>query len=228
MKIRSITMTAACMLVGGLTLAGCQANGGGSANDGSGSNSTASASSTASAAGAGAVNVVSTNTAAATDPAATSQAGSSTSGSNSDSSSYAICQASGLKISLSGQNTVSGQVIQWVQLSNNTSTPCRMDGFAGVNLVGTASGDSDYTWPLGRDSESYSKITLQAGESAYFGIKYLPWTSGDSAPINVVKIVLTPPNTTTSVTLPWSASVLLQDEATHPGTYLTPISLGGN
>jgi len=219
MKIRSITMTAACMLVGGLTLAGCQANGGSSA---SGSNSTTQAGGTASA---GAVNAVSTGTAAASG--STSQAGSSTSGSNSGSS-YAVCQASDLKISLAGDNKLTSQIVQWVQLSNDTSTPCTMDGFAGVNLVGSASGNSNYTWPLDRDSESYSKITLQAGESAYFGIKYLAWASGDGTDFNVANVVLTPPNTTTSITLPWSASVLLQDAATHPGTYITPIALGTN
>lgn len=226
MKIRSITMTAACMLVGGLTLAGCQANGGSSA---SGSNSTTQAGGTA---GAGAVNAVSTGTAAAgsgsnSGSGSTSQAGSSTSGSNSGSG-YAVCQAGDLKISLAGNDKLTSQYVQWVQLANDTSTPCTMDGFAGVNLVGSASGNSNYTWPLDRDSDSYSKITLQAGESAYFGIKYLAWASGDGTDFNVANVVLTPPNTTTSVTLPWSASVLLQDAATHPGTYITPIALGTN
>jgi flagellar capping protein FliD len=222
MKIQKITMTAACMLMGGLTLAGCQ---GTSTNSASGSNATTQATSGASAA---AVNVQSTNTAGSEGTATATPQPDSGSNSGSGNSGYSTCQAGDLKISLSGQNNVSSQVIQWVQLSNDTSTPCTMDGFAGVNLVGSASGKSDYSWSLERDSESYSKITLQAGEAAYFGIKYLPWASGDSAPINVAKIVLTPPNTTTSVTLPWSASVLLQDEATHPGTYLTPIALGTN
>jgi Protein of unknown function (DUF4232) len=133
-----------------------------------------------------------------------------------------------LKISLDGQNNVSSQIIEWVQLENSTSSPCTMDGFAGVNLVGSANGQSNYTWPLTRDSESYSQIVLKSGESAYFGIKYLPWASGDGSEINVANIVLTPPNTTTSITLPWSTSVELQDSATAPGTYLTPVALGNN
>jgi hypothetical protein len=101
-----------------------------------------------------------------------------------------------------------------------------MDGFAGVDLVGTANGKSDYDWPLGRDSEHYAKVTLQPGESAYFGIEYLPWASGDGSKIAVTKVKLTPPNTTTTVTLSFSAAILLQDAATHPGTFLTPIELG--
>ena len=42
----------------------------------------------------------------------------------------------------------------------------------------------------------------------------------------MTKIELTPPNTTTTITLSFTGSVLLQDAATHPGTYLTPIALG--
>ena len=231
MKVQKITITAACVVMGGLALAGCQANGGSSAS-GSGATTT-----TTTAASAAAVNAQSTNT-TSTSSTATAGSGATTSqsGGGSDSggvssnsgSSDGICQASDLKISLAGQNAVSSQIVEWVQLTNTTSIPCTMDGFAGVNLVGSASGQSNYTWPLTRDSEAYSQIVVKPGESAYFGIKYLPWASGDGTEINVANIVLTPPNTTTSVTLPWSASVELQDAATAPGTYLTPVALGIN
>jgi hypothetical protein len=219
MKIRSITLMTACVALGGLILAGCQAN---AASRASSSVTTTPATNAANAAHAAGVDAQSaTSAAAGSSTTASSQ-------SQSGSSGYSTCQASGLKISLSGQNTISSQIVQWVRLTNATTTPCTMDGFAGVNLVGSASGQSNYSWSLDRDGESYSTITVDAGESAYFGIKYLPWAAGDSAPINVADIVLTPPNTTTSVTLPWSASVLLQDAATHPGTYLTPVALGIN
>jgi len=230
MKIRKMTITAAFVVMGGLSLAGCQSNSG---NGASGSGATTKASSTSGASGAAVnvntnVNAQSTNTsstATASSGATDSQSGG---GSSDSGSNYGICQASGLKISLDGQNGVSSQIVEWVQLTNVTSTSCTMDGFAGVNLVGSASGQSNYTWPLTRDSEGYSEITVKPGESAYFGIKYLPWASGDGAEINVANIVLTPPNTTTSITLPWSASVELQDAATAPGTYLTPVALGNN
>ena len=230
MKVQKITITAACVVMGGLALAGCQANGGSGAS-GSGATTT-----TTTAASAAAVNAQSTNTtstsstATAGSGATTSQSGGGSDGGSSSNSgsSDGICQASDLKISLAGQNAVSSQIVEWVQLTNTTSTPCTMDGFAGVNLVGSASGRSNYTWPLTRDSEGYSQIVVKPGESAYFGIKYLPWASGDGTEINVANIVLTPPNTTTSITLPWSASVELQDAATAPGTYLTPVALGIN
>jgi Protein of unknown function (DUF4232) len=229
MRILKITAMAACVLAGGITLAGCQSDGG---SGGSGSGVGGSRSSTAQGAGTSGAGSAGTANAQGTSSSAATTSGSGGSGGNgggSDSDSgYGICQAGGLKISLDGQNTVSSQVIEWVQLANTASTPCTMDGFAGVNLVGSASGQSDYTWPLTRDSESYSQIVLKPGESAYFGIKYLPWASGDGAEIKVANIVLTPANTTTSITLPWSASVQLQDGATSPGTYLTPIAPGTN
>ena len=222
MKVQKVTMMAASIALGGLTLAGCQANASGSA---SGSSSTTQSSGAASAAP---VNAQGTSSAAA-GSTTTSQSGSGNGSSGgSTATSYGICQSSDLRISLASQDNISSQIVQWVQLTNAASTPCTMDGFAGVNLVGSANAKPGYSWPLGRDSESYSKITLQVGESAYFGIKYLPWASGDGSELSVADIVLTPPNTTTSVTLPWKAGVLLQDAATHPGTYLTPIALGTN
>lgn len=207
MKYRSVTKAAASVLAGGLALAGCQSNNsGGSTSNAVVTTPTGASSTTTSASSTTAANAAST---ASGDGAATR-----------------TCQAGDLDISLSGQNEVSGQIIEWIQLSNKTSQPCTMDGFAGVDLVGAANGKSDYAWPLGRDSEKYSKVTLNPGEAAYFGITYLPWASGDGNKLAVTKIRLTPPNTTTTVTLSFSASVLLQDAATHPGTYLTPIALG--
>lgn len=213
---RSMATTAALVLAGGLALAGCQPNNSSSTNGASTQPGGASSTGTS-------VNGTSTTAAADSNPTAQSSSGGS--GGNGSGGS-ATCQPSDLNISLSGQNNISGQIIQWIQLSNKTSKPCTMDGFAGVDLVGTADGKSGYDWPLERDSEHYSTVTLNPGEAAYFGIYYLPWSSGDGSKIDVTKIELTPPNTTTTVTLSFSATILLQDAATHPGTYLTPIQLG--
>lgn len=219
MKYRSVTMAAALVLAGGLTLAGCQSDKSGGSASGAGA--------TTQQGGAPSTGTnTSTTAAAATSASARTTGQSSTGGGGGGNSGSSICQAGDLNVSLASQNEVSGQIIQWVQLENKTAKACTMDGFAGVDLVGSANGKSDYDWPLGRDSEHYSKFTLKAGESAYFGIKYLPWASGDGTKIDVAKIKLTPPNTTTTVTLSFSAAILLQDAATHPGTYLTPIALG--
>jgi hypothetical protein len=39
-------------------------------------------------------------------------------------------------------------------------------------------------------------------------------------------VVITPPNNFTHVQLSWRQGVLLQDAATHPGTYITPVADG--
>jgi hypothetical protein len=78
-----------------------------------------------------------------------------------------------------------------------------MDGFPGVNLVGVANGQQDYTWPMARSSASdasenhqgISNVTLRPGGTAHFDLRCLPGVHGDgSTLISVDKIVITPPN----------------------------------
>jgi hypothetical protein len=38
--------------------------------------------------------------------------------------------------------------------------------------------------------------------------------------------VITPPNDFTHAEVTWKQSVLLQDAATHPGTFITPVAPG--
>lgn len=101
-----------------------------------------------------------------------------------------------------------------------------MAGFPGVDLVGAANGKQDYTWSLVRSSARYSTVTVRPGASAHFDLTYLPGVAGDGTNITVVKMIITPPNAYTQAELTWNQSVLLQDGATHPGTYLTPVMSG--
>ena len=105
-------------------------------------------------------------------------------------------------------------------LKNKTSAACTIQGFPGVDLK--SSGGS---WSLTRSSATSKKITLAAGGSATFTITFLPWTQGSGTEFKATSVVITPPNeTTTSTTLAWpGGSVLLQDGATHPGTYTGPV-----
>jgi hypothetical protein len=48
--------------------------------------------------------------------------------------------------------------------------------------------------------------------------------SGDN--ITVAKIVITPPNDLTQAQVSWNESVILQDGATSPGTYIGPVTAG--
>jgi Protein of unknown function (DUF4232) len=129
----------------------------------------------------------------------------------------------------SGGNPALGQnqFDQIVVLTNSGSSSCTLDGFPGVNLEGTANGSSTYQWALTRSATPYAKVTLQPAGSAHFGIVYLPLSGGNSGTsIKVTTVIATPPNDYSSKQLPWSKTLLLQDAATHPGTWITPVQAG--
>lgn len=42
----------------------------------------------------------------------------------------------------------------------------------------------------------------------------------------MTSLIITPPNDYTHAEVTWSQSVVLQDGATHPGTYITPVTAG--
>jgi hypothetical protein len=111
-------------------------------------------------------------------------------------------------------------------MTNTGSSACTMDGFPGVDLVGVANGQNNYTWPLERQVVSYSKVTLQPGGTAHFNLMYLPVAAGSSGNISVLKMVITPPNDYTQAEVTWDQPVLLQDAATHPGTFISPMMSG--
>ena len=194
-----------CIAGAGLFIAGCSSSG-------SSGSTAASATSSASAAStsAGTANT-SAGTSALAQPAA----------------STADCTVSALSFALGAKTGAAGQqTTQVVDLTNKGSAACAMDGFPGVDLAGTANGQSNYTWPLERSSASYSQVTLQPGGTAHFTLTYLPFATGDSTNMTVTKIVITPPNTFTQAQLTWNQQVLLQDGATHPGTYIGPVTAG--
>jgi hypothetical protein len=122
--------------------------------------------------------------------------------------------------------TAGQQTTQVVDLTNEGSSACTMQGFPGVDLVGVADGQQDYTWSLVRSSATYSQVTVQPGASAHFDLVYLPASAADSGGITVTKIVITAPNTFTQASVSWNQDVVLQDEATHPGTFITPVASG--
>jgi len=137
----------------------------------------------------------------------------------------ATCQTANLSYALGSATGTSAQRTQVVTLTNKGSSACTLDGFPGVNLTGLANGQQDFTWSLVRQSVSYSVVTLQPGGTAHFGLIYLPGTSA-SSDIAVNRLVMTPPNDYTQAELTWNQSVVLQDAATHPGTYITPVVAG--
>jgi hypothetical protein len=205
MQFRTST-AAALVLAAGLTVGGCASTG---SHGPSGGAATAPAANTDS----------NTQAAGATSTATSSQAAG-TSGS---------CQAANLSFALGAKSGGAGQASQTTQavdLTNKGSSACTMDGFPGVDLVGAANGQQNFSWSLQRLSASYAQVTLQPGGTAHFNLVYQPSASGDAGDITVDKLVLTPPNSFTQADVTWNQSVLLQDGATHPATYITPVVSG--
>lgn len=80
------------------------------------------------------------------------------------------------------------------------------------------------SWSLSRSSVTPKKVTLAPGASTTFTITFLPWTKDGGTEFKATSVIVTPPNETTSTTLAWpGGSVLLQDGATHPGSYTGPV-----
>lgn len=207
MQFRKPVAASACLFSVGLLAAGCSSGGSSGSTSSPATTGTSSSSATQ-------ATTQATATASAT---ATAQAAGAT----------AACTVSVLSVTL-GAKTGTGdeQTTQTVVLANKGTSACTMDGFPGVDLVGAANGQKNYSWPLTRSSAAYSTVTLKAGDSAHFELVYLPFATGDGTELAVTKIVLTPPNTTTQADLTWSQPILLQDAATHPGTWITPVTAG--
>jgi hypothetical protein len=141
-------------------------------------------------------------------------------------SSGRTCQTAKLRFALGASRGPSGQRTQVVQLANKGSSTCVLRGFPGVDLIGTVKGNKNYSWSLVRQSVHYSTVALKPGGTAHFNLIYLPAVPGDGINISVTTIVITPPNDYKHTELTWRHSVLLQDGATHPGTYISPVMPG--
>ncbi len=135
------------------------------------------------------------------------------------------CRAGQLSYALGALSGTSAQRTQVVDLTNKGSSACTLQGFPGVDLNGLANGQQNYTWSLERQSVSYAAVTLRPGETGHFSLIYLPGNSA-GGDMSVTKLVITPPNDYTQAKVTWNQSVVLQDGATHPGTYITPVVLG--
>ncbi|WP_181804777.1 DUF4232 domain-containing protein [Streptomyces shenzhenensis] len=149
--------------------------------------------------------------------------GSSASGGSSSGGSAATvpaCQASQLGYSWADPGSGTGQQKHAVvAFTNKSGHSCTMYGFPGVDLV-----NSGQQWSLQRTNATPRRVTLANGASANFTITFLVPAQGDSPTFTPTTVVITAPNQRTSYDLPWhGGAVVLQDGATHPGTYLGPV-----
>ncbi|MEU9421746.1 DUF4232 domain-containing protein [Streptomyces sp. NPDC048342] len=149
-----------------------------------------------------------------------SASGGSSSGGSSATGSVAACQASQLGYSWADPGSGTGQQKHAVvAFTNKSGHSCTMYGFPGVDLA-----NSGQQWSLQRTNATPRRVTLASGASANVTITFLVPAQDDSATFTPTTVVVTAPNQRTSYDLPWhGGAVVLQDGATHPGTYIGPV-----
>lgn len=104
---------------------------------------------------------------------------------------------------------------------------CTVQGHPGVDLVNS----SGKAWSLMWQKTTAEKISLKPGVATMADLTILPISptskTSDQQPFKVAHVKITPPDTTATATLAWpwpDIAVQLQDGATHPGTYVSPVS----
>jgi Protein of unknown function (DUF4232) len=134
------------------------------------------------------------------------------------------CSLGDLAVAISGaQGPASGQRTVSITFTSQAHETCYLYGFPGVDLVAKS-----LTWPLQRSGPSPERVVLQPRGVAYSTLTFLAWVPGDSASFTPTEVEVTPPGDTEHATLPWKSGdpILLQNEATRPGTYIGPVSRG--
>jgi hypothetical protein len=154
--------------------------------------------------------------------------GSTNGGSGGGLAAAAKCRTADLGFQLDGQEPkeVSGQGHVTVTLTHKGTAPCSLNGFPGVALKSS----SGLTWSLPRQTSVKPRaLTLDPGGDAYFRITYLSYQSeGNSrgSEFRTTTFTLTPPGETRGKELKWphGTTLLHQEAATHPGTFVGPVT----
>ncbi|MEU3194034.1 DUF4232 domain-containing protein [Streptomyces sp. NPDC006992] len=126
------------------------------------------------------------------------------------------CKTSGLAFSTS-PGMAQGSLL--VNLENTTATACTMHGFPGVDLQSAAG-----SMNAARNGLAAPTVRVGPGESTRFTLHYPPNDSGGSG-LNVTSLVVTPPNETSSQTLPVSINLPVSD-STDSGVTVGPVGAG--
>lgn len=90
--------------------------------------------------------------------------------------------------------------------TNKSSHSCTMHGFGGVDLDGPAQPPAAATYSLPRNSDTPATVTLAPGASAHSTIQYIdPSSSPDGPKWTPTHLMVTPPNDTSHISVPWTA-----------------------
>jgi hypothetical protein len=117
------------------------------------------------------------------------------------------CATANLTASIYGSNGAAGTIETTIALKNNLSTNCTLGGYPGLGMTGS-NGASLTTTVVRKGNYSFTAmapttVTLAPGQSAYFNMGYsdVPTGSATSCPA-AANLVITPPNSYTSMTIP--------------------------
>jgi hypothetical protein len=105
-------------------------------------------------------------------------------------------------------------------------TPCRLSGFPDVELIGPVYPSLGSLYVLPDQAGHAEGVTLRARQSAHAVLTWLPASlrSERWVPGYIRVVVPTNRGQSFAMALPWRfGSVLRQDAATHPGTYVGPL-----
>lgn len=121
----------------------------------------------------------------------------------------AECRTADLTIT-AADRTITGDADNTVvvELKNHSGKDCTLSGYAGVDLKTSAG-----TLSAKRSGEPVVTGVVPNGKSTHFGISHPANTSGGSG-VRITGLVVTPPDETRAVTLPW------------PGTGSLPVTDG--
>ncbi|WP_245672617.1 DUF4232 domain-containing protein [Nocardia anaemiae] len=135
-----------------------------------------------------------------------------------------VCTAEMLKASTQqdGAPAPSGQNRLRIVLTNTSAQTCLVQGYPGVDLAGPNDPNAGPIYSLPRQQTGFAPVTVAPGEAVSSELTYL---SGGANGWTPCTIIVTPPDTTTQLRVPWpqAGSVQRQDGATNPGTYIGPL-----
>lgn len=124
----------------------------------------------------------------------------------------------------------SGQFHLNLVFANNPSdTPCRVFGFPKVELIGPIYPTFGSIYVLPDQAGASQSVILRPGQTAHSLLTWLPGSSSGHRWIPGYIRVVVPSSRGGSfaMALPWRyGSVLRQDGASHPGTYIGPVRRG--
>jgi hypothetical protein len=134
-----------------------------------------------------------------------------------------------------GPDTNPGQRTVPLVYTNISARPCVVSGVPGVDLLGSKDPNgTTYSVPRPNADAPQKRYTLGPGKRATATLTYLTDTPGSVGSLGSTgwtptQVVTTPPGDTHQLVTPWTSgdTVLRQDSATHPGTFVGPLVAGG-